>query len=185
MTSALAGAFAGGDVELVERQLDLLLRCEVLDRGERLEVDASSGSEDGDRADCDRQQEDPGERAPDAPRGLRLAVVRDRREHSRREDGAAVAVDGGTAAYSSLQRCSHTKNANAQLAFAATDGTRLGGYFRSVYRAPACALLSASSASRVPSTMFRSFSNATSQLRVRRPQSGLTCTRSGPSSSAA
>src|SRR5919199_4138992 len=53
------------------------------------------------------------------------------------------------------------------------------------YRDGACARFSASSARRVPSTMFASFSYATSQLRVRRPQSGFTEMRSGPSSSAA
>jgi hypothetical protein len=41
------------------------------------------------------------------------------------------------------------------------------------------------SARRAPSTMFVSFSSETSQVRVRRPQSGLTSTRSGPRTRAA
>jgi hypothetical protein len=96
------GRVRRGDVQLLERDLDLLARREVFDCGERFEVDPSGRPEDQARADDDHQQEDPGQRATDAPWALRLPVARDGREHAGWEHRAAVAVDAGRAAKSSL-----------------------------------------------------------------------------------
>src|SRR4051794_26967392 len=108
----------------------LRVRRRRLQRGRALvgpEIEAADEAANEHR----QRQEQPEKKAPDG-RGesalgrRRLPVERDRRQRSRREDRVAVAVDGGAATDSSLQRRPHGKG-RAGEALAARQDSRAAG----------------------------------------------------------
>ena len=156
----------------------LCSRLEATDRRRPLEalelpqVGAAGDSGGRRQADGYEHEQDRPERSQEAALALGPAVPRDRAQRPGRQDGLPVAVDDRYPADSSLERCSHPKKrerlsalAKSMLAdYAATSTGYLSApavsnlVTQCYLVAPAWARFRDSSASRVPSTMFRSFS---------------------------